>query len=136
MKIAKDEFRRLQQEWYKRLADEGFKDIEKPHGEDFILLQTAGYCFRETDSFAKEMKEEYFRCVSQMAEDPDTDFRNDIDRHILRRHAEGAKIKVIIQELDSMDMSRTRESVRTIIRRYEMAWGLRQYTDRMLRKYK
>lgn len=132
MKLSKEEFRCLQQTWYKTLSETGFKDIEKISGDELVLVQTASACYRNTDEFTRGMKEEYFRCMAQFANDEETVFRNSIDRHILTRHAEGAKINVISAELKERGVTRNRASVRFIIRKYEAAWGLRAYDSRKL----
>jgi hypothetical protein len=80
------------------------------------------------------MKEEYFRCMSQKALDENTFFRNETDKHILIRYSEGAKIKVIMEELSKLGMNKARDSIRYIVRRYEMAWGLKHYSPKQLHK--
>ncbi len=75
------------------------------------------------------MKEEYFRILGQAVQDEETVFRNDTDRYILTRHSEGAKIKMIMKELEAKGKAKARDSIRYIIRRYEMAWGIRQYSQ-------
>jgi hypothetical protein len=132
MKLPKHEFKKLQKQWYKILKDSGFNDIEREKDEQLVLTQTAAYPFRNTDEFLRIIKEEYFRCMSQKALDENTVFRNEIDKYILLRHSEGAKIKIIGEELVSRGTSRDRKSIRIIIRRYEMAWGIRFYGPREL----
>lgn len=132
MKLSKDEFRNLQREWYQKLKDIGFKDIEKLHGDELLLIQSAS---RSIDMCTLLVSEEYYRNIGQKALDEDTEFRNEVHKHILVRHSEGAKIKTIISELNERGLSRTKESVRVIIRRYEMKWGIRTYTEKQLRKY-
>lgn len=134
MKLNKDEFRNLQNEWYQKLSKEGFRDIEKLKGDELVLSQFASHCFCGMDVLSRFLKEQYFRYISQIALDEDTFFRNDIDRHILIRHSEGAMIKVIVEELEDMGSPRHRHSVRFIIRRYQIKWGLRKYSDKQLNK--
>lgn len=136
MKLTREQFKKLQKEWYELLAATGFKDIEKQEGSECVLIQTSSYCFRNVDNFCKEVKETYFRSIAQAAHDEETKFRNEIDRFILMRHAEGAKIKTIMTELIARGMGRNRDSIRYIIRRYEMAWGLRSYSSRELHRKK
>lgn len=134
MKLNKDEFKALQLYWYERLAKGGFKDIEKLKGEELIIAQPASYCYRNMDALTRFLKTEYFRCMAQLALDESTVFRNKIDRHIMIRHGEGAKIKVIVTELIELGTPRVRASVRFIIRRYEMAWGIKNYNHKQLNK--
>ncbi len=132
MKLKRDEFIKLQKEWYRKLEESGFKDIEKIQGEELILVQSASYCYKRTNPLSRSLKEEYFRWIAQEAHDKDTVYRNEVDRYILIRHAEGARVKAIVEELELNNMARDRQSVRFIIRRYEMEWGLRHYDHKQL----
>lgn len=134
MKMPKPQFLKLQQSWYEKLAGSGFKDIEKMQGGEMVLIQTASYCYRNTDEFTRNIKEEYYRCLAQVVNAPETTFRNDVDRYVLLRHSEGAKAKTIVNELRGFGISRHRHSVRFIIRRYEMEWGLKHYNPQQLNK--
>lgn len=127
MKLTKDDFRKLQQEWYEKLQEQGFKDIEKIKGDDLVLSQSATYCFRNVDEFTRELKAEYFRCLAQWVHDEQTVFKNKVHKYILTRHAEGAKGKEIVNELVELGHYRCRNSICFIIRKYEMAWGIRSY---------
>lgn len=86
------------------------------------------------DTLSRELKEEYYRVLSQKANDESTFFKLQIHRFILIRYAEGASIKMICEELDALEEPRHRGSVRFIIRRYEMIWGFRVYTHKELHK--
>ncbi len=132
MKLKKDEFKKLQKHWYEKLAQHGFKDIEKFKGDDLVLLQSAYHCYQGTDVHSRVAKEEYYRAMAKAAMDESTIYRNAVDRLILLRHVEGIKIKVIVAELTQMGMPRHRHSVRFIIRKYEMAWGFRYYNKTQL----
>lgn len=137
MKLPRDDFKKLQQKWYKTLANLGFKDIEEIKGEELVLKETASFCYRHSpDQFDREMKEEYYRCIAQLVYDEDTEFRNATDRHILMMHAEGMNAKKIIEDLSSLGISKNRNSIRYIIRRYEMLWGMKQYNSKQLNERK
>lgn len=129
MKLSKDEFRALQQAWYKKLRRTGFKDIETPDGQFLCAVPDA---YRKMDLYNREIRTEYFRFMGHAANDEKTVYRNQADRHILIRFSEGAKIKVIVEELTLMGTPRRRRAVRYIIRRYEMAWGIRSYNNKEL----
>lgn len=132
MKLSRQEFKQLQSEWYDLLEKSGFKDIEEHKDGEPILSQTASCCYRGADEFEREMKSQYFRTIAQAVHDENTVFRNEIDRYILVRHAEGAKIKDIKLELMALGGYRCRNSICFIIRRYEAAWGIRYYDDKKL----
>jgi len=132
MKLPKHEFKRLQSHWYKKLADDGFIDIEKEKNGSHILIQGAIYPFRNNDSFVRLIKEEYFRTIGQITHDEKTEFRNEIDQYILIRYSDGARIKTIVEELILRGTPKERKTIRIIIRRYEMAWGIRYYNQQQL----
>ncbi len=134
MKLNKDEFRALQITWYEKLSQSGFKDIEKFKGDELVLAQSASHCFGNLDALSSFLKASYFRLLAQLIYDETTVFRNEVDRHILIRYSEGMKIKYIVQELKMLKMPRDRNSVRFIVRRYEMIWGIRNYTAKQLHK--
>ncbi len=127
MKLTRDEFLRLQETWYQKLEESGFKDIEKLHNGQFILIENSTRVYRNcADLFEIEMREEYYRQISQAVYDEDTVFHNEMDRFILTRRSEGAQIKEIEGELSNSPLKdRKRKTIRHIIQRYEAAWGLR-----------
>lgn len=125
MKLPKDEFRKLQQHWYSRLAEAGFDDIEKLHGDRLVLKQSSTAYSRNCIKFSTEMMEEYFRCLAQAVNDEFVEFNSATDEYILVRRSEGAQIKSIVKELEDRGDPLSRRSVRLTIQKYEMAWGLR-----------
>jgi hypothetical protein len=134
MKLNRDEFRKLQREWYQKLADLGFKDVEQLRGNELVLKQLDSQRYQAVSEFERETKEEYFRCMSQIAQDDQTFYKSPVDKLILIKHCEGAKIKTIMHELSKIGEHRNRASIRFIIRRYEMAWGMKVYTASELNK--
>ena len=135
MKLTKDEFKSLQLEWYGRLKASGFNDIEKFSGGELILAQSANYAVKTLDALTRYMRSEYFTSLGHAANNEQTLWRNEIDKYILIRYCEGARIKDIVNELIALKTPRNRKSVRIIIRRYEMAWGFRVYPPNLLNKY-
>lgn len=133
MKLSKEEFRRLQQEWYAKLSDHGFTDAEKLVGDSLVLAETAHYKLRRDDQATIACKEEYFRRMSQMANDEDTEYANSAEQLIIVRHCDGAQLNAIVSELAAINVSMTRHTVRYIIRRYQHAWDIRSYDRKMLR---
>lgn len=138
-KMSKEQFKLLQKEWYAKLKDAGFADIEiMIDGEMQILNRTYSLLRRGKDfNLTKEYTDEhfsYFNSIAEKATDQDIWFRSDIDRYIMQRHSEGAKIKDICLELKTFSKGKDRYSVRIIIRRYEMLWGIKSYTPRQLHR--
>ncbi len=127
MSSKDDAFKKLQNDWYTRLADAGFEDIERRIGERSVLIEPCFSFFRNTDEFRKNMQEEYFRLIGHKVNDETTTFRTEVDRYVLNRHAEGANIKTIVLELASKGDARNRKTVCMIIRKYVVAWKLRIY---------
>lgn len=148
-------FRELQQAWYQRLAETGFEDAERLVGDELELRQssTAPYrsmtCLkrrvrrddmgevvrvtrREINITARYAKEQYFHVVSALVQD--TTFRNEVDRLVVVRYAEGRKACEICEELKQRGTPRFRHAIRFIVRRYETLWGLKKWTPRQLGK--
>lgn len=129
--MNKEQFRKLQQKWYDIISGLGFEDAEEFKGDALVLKQRAAYPLRKVNSITKAAKEEYFLLLSQMVQDESTTFRNALHKHVLSRRAEGISIKIISEET-----SMHRQGIRFLIRRYEMAWGIRYYTPEQLNNYK
>ncbi len=138
MKLTKEQYKNLQEQWYSKLAESGFVDIELHKdnrlvfmgvllGEDFLGIEF-------DDAQVVQAKQIYFTLLSERTQDERTTFKSLVDRHILQRHAEGALVKTIVEELLALGTPRDRKSVRIIIRRYEVEWDIRYYTSRQLNK--
>lgn len=95
-------------------------------------LQSARLKRRALQKIFCDAKEAYYTAIGQKL--AETIFRNSVDRFILTRHAEGKKAFEIVEELKARGTPRFRHSVRFIVRRYEMLWGLRKYDPRQLGK--
>lgn len=134
MGLSKEQFRALQEHWYEILEDSGFKDIEKITNGELVLRRSSStiYSTYKSDNFNKAMKEEYFRIMSQISQDIETKFKNEVHKYILFRYCEGSRIKEIVIELKARGTPRTRDSVRYIIRRYENRWGVKSYGPKEL----
>lgn len=132
--MSKEKFKSLQKYWYDILKVSGFEDIEKLVGGELVLKQGADHHLWNVNQLDKEMREEYFTIITHKVNDEETVFRNEVDRIVMQGHAMGAMIRDIIHTLNTHGETRSRASVRYIIRRYEMAWNIRQYTPRQLNK--
>ena len=116
MKLTREEFLALQKHWYEKAKESGFKDIE--------LSQESRVNLNEAVRIANE---EYFTLITHKAHDPDTHFKNDVDRFIMLHHAEGEKIRDIMKGLECLGLSKDRKNVRLIIRRYAEKWKISYY---------
>lgn len=126
MKISSDEFKKLKALWDKRLSSEGFDEL----GEQSQTLKRFEPPFLRLKSVEIEERRRYYESINDAI--AKTKFRSERDRYILTRHAEGAMIKTIAEELHLMGHTKRASTVTTIIRRYQMAWGIRTYTRKQL----
>lgn len=125
-------FRDLQKVWYERLSEDGFKDHEKLVGDEMALRQTAYKAYRGAEELEIETKSMYYSLLSERI--ISASFSSDVDRLILTWYAEGEKIKIICEELEKLGERRCRGTVRFTIRKYEMAWGMKEYTLKQLNR--
>jgi hypothetical protein len=125
-------FKALQRAWYARLEKEGFRDAEEQIGGEFVLKQIAAHPYRGMDHLAIQTKEAYYRLLGLQIQNGE--FANEVDRLIVTMFAEGHKIKRIHEALVKQGTQRSRGTIRFTIRKYEMKWGLREYTPKQLNK--
>lgn len=125
----KDDFKTLQEYWEYKLAESGFKDIERCNKDNYYMVPRV---YQNVNTIQKEAKETYFARVTQAIEDDQTLFKNEADKFIMLSHAKGLKIKDIVSELSLRGTPRERKSVRIIIRRYIMMWNIRYFNRRQL----
>lgn len=123
-------FKELTKEWYKRLKEDGFQDIEQ---DERYLKENSYKAYQGADEITRDTKLLYFTLLTHHI--GRAEFKTEVDRIVLLMRSEGAKIKSICDYLSSIGESRTRVTVRIIIRRYEMAWGMREYTSNQLGRY-
>lgn len=133
-------FKALQKDWYKRLEASGFRDVEKIVGDDMRLREFNPMRSRDPKhadnknkrKLAREMKELYYRLIYHHVQE--AIFPTFVDELIMTWHADGRRIKDICAELEKFGEKRCRVTVRITIRRYEMAWGMREYTPKQLNR--
>lgn len=122
----------MQRAWYAKLAEEGFEDAEELIGTEPMLKQAAAHPYRSLDQLGIHSKETYYRLLGQKIQEGT--FRNDVDRLILTSFAMGTKIQRIVEILQREGKTRCRNTITFVIRRYEMMWGIRQYSPKQLNK--
>jgi len=124
-------FKALQKEWYAKLKDDGFCDAEIVCNGDLKLRQPTRLDHTDHET-KKQAKLAYFNLMTECVE------RHKFDREdhriIMTLHAEGKRIIDIIHILAIFGEERERQSIRYIIRRYEMRWGIREYTAKQLQR--
>lgn len=133
-KLTKEEFKKLQTEWYQKLQDSGFKDLEERFENPLCLRiqDRADYYFKRLAPHKRKDKEEYFNVLTAIVYNPSTQFKNPTDKFILYAYVEGHRISAIIKSLAQLGVLRNRKTIRILIRRYEMRWHLRKYTRKQL----
>lgn len=125
-------FKLLQLSWYQRLEKEGFQDAEKMVNDELVLKQNAEYVYRKVDSLGVASKEAYYFLLGKCVHN--SEFESEADRLIMVMFAQGSALKLIGQALKKQGMPRCRLTIRVTIRKYEMIWGLREYTRKQLNK--
>jgi len=113
------EFASLQKTWYKKLAKEGFKDIERTDDvgkasgmlkNDVIKHVIQTYT---PEKFA--IKEEYYRLAAQFLYEHK--FKSDKDRTIWRLHSEGVSVRDIVAALKKKGKTAYKDLVHGTIKR-------------------
>jgi hypothetical protein len=132
------QFLSLQEEWYSKLKDDGFNDIEQTIGIDnFILIKHSSNAYQNTtDKHVRLNKEQYFLLLTECVNNNTCD--NDVDTLIMTKRADGVQINAISNELKALQLTPShRETIRVIIRKYENRWGIRSWQPQQLdRNYK
>lgn len=125
------EFIILQQAWYQRLKEDGFEDAEEMIGHEMKLKLLAKSVHRnDLSELNRELKAAYFAMIHQSLFG--APFPDKIDRLILIRHAAGATNLAIAKELRQIGEPRCRNTVAFTIRKYLVAWGIRDFTEKQL----
>ena len=117
------EFKELEKEWYSRLKEAGFGDAEKE--DSGLLKQRASNCYRQEDAIRREAKMQYYILLGQ-ALNQETEFRDDVERFVMERKAEGFTIERISEELKNRNERCYRGTIRKIIQKYEARWQVKK----------
>lgn len=123
-------FKTLYKEWNKKLELSGFTDAEIDLKDDRTLKQRATNCYRQASELERESRLEYYSFLGYLAHN--TKFPNELEKYIMARHSEGATIKEIVNEVNSMGGPKHRCTVRYIIRRWQVKWGIKSWSLRQL----
>ncbi len=130
-------FKAMQRAWYAKLEASGFEDCEELIAGELVLSQTAAHPYKELSGVQVEAKTSYYQVMGEISET--FEFSNVIDRTIVTMFASGSKIKAICEMLEARGLPsfrqrrrRCRGTVRYTIRKYEMLWGLKEYSPKQL----
>lgn len=115
------DFKRLLAEWNQRLADSGFRDIEKVKNGQRVLKKSGSEVrFERCNQTLREARENYYDLVRFNIQV--TVFEDEIDREILVLFSEGIKQTEIKQRLD---VSLHRSTIYKRLNRWLKRWGLK-----------
>lgn len=119
-----EEFKKQKKDWYQKLKESGFKDIEVVVGNEEKLRQYS-------KGYANNDKLDYYQALTYYVSSES--FDNETDEFIMIRCSNGTKIKDISDELKKNSKKRShRETIRYIIRKYEVRWGIKNYKPSQL----
>jgi hypothetical protein len=127
-------FKTLTVVWNKKLEASGFHDAEIELKGDRALKQRATNSYRQASELERESRLEYYCFLGYLAHN--TMFVDEIEKFIMIRHSEGAEDKEIVEELKNMGVSRHRQTVSYVIKRWQVKWGVKNWSlrQRNLRK--
>lgn len=120
------QFKKLQQEWYNKLKEQSFKDIET---NENLNLDLGKYRYYHSADSALA-KEEYFSALQEALSQYECD--TPIHSTIMILKASGRLIQEIVRVLNAAGTPVHRKTIRYIIRNYENRWGIRIYDKRKL----
>lgn len=134
MKQKKTELKALQKIWYQKLKDSGFEDIERGGSIVFETVTSSSNKIRTVyvKKEDREIEEEYYRRLYEAAHSETARYKNKADKIILTNFSNGVSITEIVEILCQRGCPRHRHTIRFVIRRYEMLWGIRFYNKDQL----
>lgn len=114
-------FKALQTEWYAKLSQSGFRDIEQPASLDGPLRKSGTERrYDRMDPVAREARIQFFRRVQHHVSE--TEFEIELEREIMNLYAQGVS-KVMIQKV--LDLPGHRCKVYYPIFKWLERWGLK-----------
>lgn len=116
MKISKKQFKELESEWYSKLKEAGFNDIEDTKREDRPLKEWHISRFRNSSNDVRNrFKAEYYIEASRFLEE--FDFKNDKERVVWQLHSAGHSTREI-EKSKNKAKGYSRPNVQKIIKKY------------------
>lgn len=115
-------FKLLAVEWDQKLAQAGFEDVEMTVGSIKQLKQRATNIYSRATDLEKEATLEYYRLMEGAVHL--VKFPSETDMYIMSRHADGATILEIVEELKQRGIVLYRKVVGRTIRSYQIEWGM------------
>jgi hypothetical protein len=119
-------FRALQSEWELVLKKAGFVDAEKLISGTLVLRQRASNAYRQASLLERQQKQKYYELLG--AGFHAEWFEDTVEALVMERRSQGVSIKNICIELKAHGGRCHRETVRSIIAKYEAKWRVRRLT--------
>jgi uncharacterized protein YdaT len=92
-------FKKLQAEWYKKLKDEGFKDIEDTNSEnEFLKDWHSSYFQTRHTPLDFEANAEYYRRATALLNG--YEFASELERSVWALHSDGVSLRKIAAKLE------------------------------------
>lgn len=129
------EFKEIEEEWYKKLKDTGFQDIEYMKRGEQQLAQSCLNVYYQQNSISVDNKTSYFTAIrDKINEEP---WNNQLHKLILSFHAEGvSKVETVKILKSQFNISIHRQTVMFIVRRYVHKWGIRFFTKEQMYSFR
>ena len=109
----KPSFKEAEAQWYKKLKDEGFQDIEDTSRDDRPLKVWDRSYFLKLDDLSFAAKQSYYRQASNFLEQHD--FKNEVQRRIWELHTEGISRRDIASKIKGLKPTYKQASVGNIL---------------------
>lgn len=112
------EFRKLQRDWYKKLKEDGFEDIEDTNSKEEFLKEWHSSSFQLShDPATFEAKQEYFYLATKFLSS--YQFPTEVERIIWTLHAEGKSLREIAVDLQTKGHRLFKDKVHHIVKNLE-----------------
>lgn len=120
-----NEFKELEKEWYRKLEENKFLDIEKKKNGESFLRQRSGYCYRRTIQNQVSARQEYYELMAQCFQS-EFRFKDEIEEYVMEKTAHGGSINEISRVLRNINERYHRGTIRLIIQKFEARWGIKK----------
>lgn len=124
------EFEKLEKKWYDKLKKSGFEDAEKTVAGEKLLKKFAKSLtyFPQVNSIVvREGRAYYYQMAEQKANA--ATYSEDWHKTVMLKHAEGLNNVEISKELMKQKVSKTRQQVAAVIKKYMSDWQVVEFTN-------
>ncbi len=112
MKTNSKEFKALKKEWYDKLKENGFEDIE--HLDNSLArYESYHHAERYNDDIKRDAKIYYYDKAEKFYQN--YKFSSEKDKTIWKFHKEGISVRNIVKQLDAVGIKSSRDTVSRIV---------------------